>query len=161
MWHGASWNFVVWGMLHAIFQVAEEIISKASNIKRNTYETLSAKIRGTIITFIFVDFAWIFFMSKSLRNALGLIRQMFTVFQTTDFFELGLDSGNWFILNGGLITLMIVDVLHEKKMSIYECVAKQEIWFRWILYFTLLWITILFGIYGPEYDTSTFIYFQF
>ena len=161
LWHGASWNFVVWGMLHAIFQVAEEIISKASNIKRNTYETLSAKIRGTIITFIFVDFAWIFFMSKSLRNALGLIRQMFTVFQTTDFFELGLDSGNWFILNGGLITLMIVDVLHEKKMSIYECVAKQEIWFRWILYFTLLWITILFGIYGPEYDTSTFIYFQF
>lgn len=161
LWHGASWSFVVWGLLHATYQVAEAIIKKFTNSDKKVSETISAKIRNVIITFLFVDFAWIFFVSNGLKNALRLIRQMFTVFQTTDFYELGLDRGNWFMLNFGLITLLIVDILHEKKISIYECVANQEIWFRWLLYFTLLWITIMFGIYGPEYDTSTFIYFQF
>ncbi len=161
LWHGASWSFVIWGLLHATYQVIEAIIKKFSNTDKKESATISAKIRNVIITFIFVDFAWIFFVSNGLKNALRLIRQMFTVFQTTDFYELGLDRGNWFMLNFGLITLLIVDIMHEKKISIYECVAKQEIWFRWILYFTLLWITIMFGIYGPEYDTSTFIYFQF
>lgn len=161
LWHGASWSFVVWGLLHATYQVAEAIIKKYTDSGKKVSETISAKIRNVIITFLFVDFAWIFFVSNGLKNALRLIRHMFTVFQTTDFYELGLDRGNWFMLNFGLITLLIVDILHEKKISIFECVAKQEMWFRWLLYFTLLWITIMFGIYGPEYDTSTFIYFQF
>lgn len=161
LWHGASWNFVVWGLLHATYQVAEAIIKKFTNSEKIASETVSEKIRSVICTFIFVDFAWIFFASSSLKNALGLIRQMFTVFQTTDFYELGLDRGNWFMLNFGLITLLIVDILHEKRISIYKSVVKQEIWFRWSLYFALIWITIMFGIYGPEYDTNTFIYFQF
>lgn len=158
LWHGASWNFVVWGLLHAVYQIVEAIGSKIK-IKQSSKNNLSA---GKIITtFILTDFAWIFFVSDGLKHALKLICQMFTVFQTTDIYELGLDRGNWFVLSFGLIVLVLVDILHEKKISIFDFVAKQKIWFRWFILFLLLWITIMFGIYGPEYDTSSFIYFQF
>lgn len=160
LWHGASWSFVVWGLLHAIYQIAEAVGAKWRT-KTIREDNLSAKLRKIIITFILTDFAWIFFVSNGLKHALKLIRQMFTVFQTTGIYELGLDRGNWFMLTFGLIVLLLVDILHEKKISIFDLVAKQEIWFRWLICFTLLWVTIMFGIYGPEYDTSTFIYFQF
>ena len=160
LWHGASWSFVVWGLLHATYQLCESLSQKFLK-KQNETTSISVSIRKTVFTFIMTDFAWIFFVSDGLKNAFNLIKQMFTVFQTTDIYELGLDRGNWFMLNLGLIILFIVDYLHEKKISIFQLVGKQELWFRWILYFGLLWMTIMFGIYGPSYDTSTFIYFQF
>ncbi|SES26109.1 D-alanyl-lipoteichoic acid acyltransferase DltB, MBOAT superfamily [Butyrivibrio fibrisolvens] len=160
LWHGANWSFVAWGLLHATYQVVEALLGK---LKKNTNKplTISKKIRNVIVTFVLTDFAWIFFVCEGFKHSLRLIKQMVTVFQTTDIYELGLDRGNWFMLNFGLIVLLIVDIMHEKNISVYQVVAKQEIWFRWILYFGLLWMTIMFGIYGPSYDTSTFIYFQF
>ncbi len=60
-----------------------------------------------------------------------------------------------------IVILYVVDILHEKQISIFEVVKRQEIWFRWILYLGLIWGIIMFGIYGIGYDTSQFIYFQF
>lgn len=160
LWHGANWSFVAWGLLHATYQVTEALLGKVKK-NNNKQFSISKSIRNVIVTFVLTDFAWIFFVCEGLKHSLRLIKQMFTVFQTTDIYELGLDRGNWFMLNFGLIVLLVVDVLHEKNISVYQLVAKQEIWFRWVLYFGLIWITIMFGIYGPSYDTSTFIYFQF
>ena len=39
--------------------------------------------------------------------------------------------------------------------------ARQNIWFRWLVYYGLIFAVLIFGIYGPGYDASTFIYFQF
>lgn len=161
LWHGASWSFVVWGLLHATYQVCESLLNQHLKNSTKTRLTISASIRKIISVFLLTDFAWIFFVSDGFSHSLRLIKQMFTVFQTTDIYELGLDQGNWFMLNLGLVVLIAVDILHERNISIYQLVAKQEIWFRWVLYFGLLWMTIMFGIYGPSYDTSSFIYFQF
>lgn len=122
---------------------------------------LSTRIRKCMCTFVLVDFAWIFFVSNGVFHAIGLIKQMLICFQTTGIYELGLDRGNWFFLIFGILILVIVDILHEKGISIYRIVNSQEIWFRWILYLGLIWTIIMFGIYGIAYDASAFIYFQF
>lgn len=164
LWHGASWNFVAWGLLHAVYQIFGDgkdlLINKIKWISAAPI-TLSVRLRQAVATFVFVDFAWIFFASNSLRHALGIISQMFTAVQTTSVYELGLDRGNWFLLLFGIGVLMLVDVLHEKGISIFEVTGRQESWFRWLLYIGLIWTIILFGIYGTAYDASTFIYFQF
>lgn len=164
LWHGASWNFVVWGLLHAFYRIIGEIRQKAAkklNLPQKKQMTCSVKMRKAAITFVLVDFAWIFFVSNNLGHALAMIRQMFVTVRTTSIYHLGLDHGNWFALLLGIAILMVVDILHERNISVLSFVNKQEFWFRWILYLGLVWTVIMFGVYGVAYDTSTFIYFQF
>ena len=121
----------------------------------------SRTLRKRLGTFILVDFAWIFFAASSFTAALKIIRRMLTVFQTTSIYSLGLTSGDWFFLLFSIALLMLVDVLHERGVAIFKAVGKQEFWLRWLLCLGLVWMIIMFGIYGTAYDSSQFIYFQF
>lgn len=167
LWHGASWNFVAWGLLHAFYMIAAAVFMRfkprnngAPLKTAQSAEPFSKKLGKILITFIFVDIAWVFFASDSFSHSVGIFKQMLTSFQTTGIFSLGLDRGNWAMLIFALAVLLIVDVLHEKGKSIFKLVKKQQIWFRWGLYLGLVWCVLLFGIYGPAF-TNEFIYFQF
>lgn len=164
LWHGASWHFVAWGILHAGYQVVGNLknhISKRLGMKDGIQGSFSQNLGKGIITFILVDFAWIFFAADHLRHAFGIFRQMLTTFQTTSIYEIGLDRGNWFMLCFGIGVLMTVDIIHERGGSVFLWINQQTLWFRWSLYLGLIWCVILFGIYGVGYDSSQFIYFQF
>ena len=164
LWHGASWNFIAWGVIHAIYQIVGNLrqsITRKVTGKKEMQISFSKRIRKTIVNFVLVDFAWLFFCAGSFRVAVGIIRQMFTVVSATSLLNLGLDTANWVILLVALLILLFVDILHEKKLSVIAWVEKQELWLRWMLYLGLIWCTIMFGIYGIAYDTSQFIYFQF
>ncbi len=166
LWHGASWHFIAWGLIHAIFQIVGNLkkhIKKKMKmeVKDDIQESFSQKLGKGIITFVLVDFAWIFFAADTVYHACGILRQMLTSFQTTSIYEIGLDRGNWFMLCFGLFILAIVDYFHESGESVFLLVNRQKLWFRWILYLGLIWCIILFGIYGVGYDSSQFIYFQF
>jgi len=166
LWHGASWNYIAWGLLHAVYQIVGDIKAK---LNMNVYSakwggeelTFSARLGKILVTFILVDIAWVFFAANGLKNALGMFGQMFTVFQTTSVYDLGLNRGNWVMLLFSLVILLIVDILHEKGKSVFKEFNKQALWFRWLIYLGLIWSVIMFGIYGIGYDTSQFIYFQF
>ncbi|MCM1103058.1 MAG: MBOAT family protein [Clostridium sp.] len=160
LWHGASWNFIVWGVLHALYQIAGEIKGGIFQKKDLSDTSCSSRVRKAVTTFLLVDFAWIFFVCDSLRHALDVIRQMLTKFRTTTF-DLGLNRANWSVLIFGIAVMVIVDVLHERDRSVFAVFHRQEFWFRCVLYVGLIWAVILFGIYGAQYDAGDFIYFQF
>lgn len=165
LWHGASWNFVIWGLLHGLYQIAGNLSQKISmhfsSIPKDDYLSFSRRIGKIIKTFLLVDIAWVFFAADCMQHAINIFRQIFTSFQTTSIYELGLTRGNWFMLCFSLVILCTVDILHEAGYSIYKIVYRQTLWFRWLLYLGLIWGTILFGIYGIAYDAGQFIYFQF
>lgn len=168
LWHGASWNYVVWGVMHAFYQIIGSIKEQVKS-RFGMYslcggyskDSFSRKLVRGFITFILFDFSLIFFAAGSFRRACYILRQMFTLFQTTSIYELGLDRGNWFILLWGIVILTAVDIVHEQGKSIFSFITRQMFWFRWILYLGLIWSVILFGIYGVGYNSSQFIYFQF
>lgn len=164
LWHGASWNFITWGVIHALYQIIgglrNSLMGKAAG-KRKEELSFSRRIRKTLGTFVLVDFAWLFFAAGSFRVSLGLLKQMTVSFSTTSLLGLGLDEKDWLILICAILVLLVVDILHEKNISVTAAVEKQEVWFRWTLYLGLIWGTIMVGIYGIAYDTSQFIYFQF
>lgn len=166
LWHGASWHFVAWGLLHAGYQIAGNFKNQMKEkmgikAKDATQDFFSQRLGKRIVTFILVDFAWVFFAAENLHHVYYIFRQMLATFQTTSIYEIGLDQGNWFMLSFGIIVLMAVDMIHERGDSIFLLVSRQTLWFRWILYLGLIWCIILFGIYGIDYDSSQFIYFQF
>lgn len=157
-WHGSSWHYVAWGILHGTYQVIEILLKKYGIIKES--KSKIKKILEIGITFLLVDFAWIFFRASGLRDAVNYIVQMFSNFQARSLEE-GLGKEHWITLAIAIIILLVVDYLHEKELKIREMIFKQNIVIRWFLYIATIWSIILFGVYGVAYDTSQFIYFQF
>jgi alginate O-acetyltransferase complex protein AlgI len=82
LWHGAAWNFVVWGGLHGLMLIVERARSKQS-----FYNRMPGLFR-TAITFVIVLFTWVFFRSPDLSSALVYCGRMFGLGTTLDYYLL-------------------------------------------------------------------------
>ena len=70
LWHGAATHFVVWGALHGIGIIISKLISPVS--------TKAPKFLRWLVTFVFVNLAWVFFRADDTTVALDMLRQLFT-----------------------------------------------------------------------------------
>lgn len=79
LWHGASFNFIVWGGMHGIALAVDKVrISILSKLpKLNFRIPILGKLVGVLITFHFVCFCWIFFKAKSFHDADIILTQIF------------------------------------------------------------------------------------
>lgn len=164
LWHGAAWNFIAWGLLHAVYQIIGDLRVRFCKKGATGDRTQPAYVRipRMVGTFLLVAFAWILFACDGMGQAIGVIRQMFTVSgKGNDLLALGLDAPNWIVLIIGIVILLAVDIIHEREISITSIVRGQRAWIQLAIYMTAVWVIILFGIYGVAYDASTFIYAQF
>jgi alginate O-acetyltransferase complex protein AlgI len=71
LWHGASWNFVIWGAIHGGMLAAERAQGKSS-----PYRRLPRAVRVGI-TFVVVCLSWVFFRAKTLPQAVEYLRALF------------------------------------------------------------------------------------
>lgn len=79
LWHGAKWNFIIWGMLHGIALGVDKAI--ATIFGKDIYtKTKIHKIISVLLTFHFVCFCWVFFKSETLSNAWIMLTQIVTNF---------------------------------------------------------------------------------
>lgn len=162
LWHGASWHFVAWGMLHGIYQNVDTLLraGKRGETDSRGKGGLSGIVK-IVGTFIFVDIAWVFFRANSCSAAVGFFRQMMTSLYRVRLSELGFEWYEWLILLVSLLIMIIVDMMHERGIKIRKLIYERKAGIRWLIYLAAIWGIILFGIYGAEYDASQFIYFQF
>lgn len=170
LWHGASLSFVAWGGLNGLYQIAGEIlmpvrtkISEALHIRRENH--LIAFIR-TLITFILVDFAWIFFRAGHMKDAITVIRQMVSVHDTgalfgCALFECGIDERNFLLMIITIGVLLITDILKRRGIVVRDMIAGQNALTKSVIIALSVLFIMTFGIYGPAYDAANFIYFQF
>jgi len=171
LWHGANWTFVIWGLLHGLYQVLEELLSplkeKVNNTLQVKTESFSYKLMEIAVTFMLVDFAWIFFRADSVNDALIYCKRLFTKCDPWSLFngaiyELGLDRFEFQVLMVSLLALVLSEFLHYfKGQSIVMFLKEQCIWFRWLVLFILIFSILVYGIYGIQFESSQFIYFQF
>lgn len=68
IWHGAGWNFIIWGSLHGLAVLFNKFWSD-NNLKMNKY-------LGIFITFNFVNIGWIFFRALDLKSAFKVLSGM-------------------------------------------------------------------------------------
>jgi hypothetical protein len=57
--------------------------------------------------------------------------------------------------------LIAVGVLKERGVRLREALSRQQLWFRWLVYLAAVFAVLLLGVYGPGFEASAFIYFQF
>jgi len=172
LWHGAAWTFVIWGVLHGFYQIFSIITKdyrfKIKNKLGITNFPIINKYLQIGITFILVDFAWIFFRANSLNDAWYIINNLFTgmINQISSVVMLSNSlSGFGFsiyelVVAVGVILIMEAIHLIQRHGSIRHMMRDKPIWVRWSLYYALIFMILLLGVYDVT-EKSQFIYFQF
>lgn len=168
LWHGASWNFIIWGLLHAIYQICGDFINK--KIPINTYYWFQkyeeeVKLFRIFRTFLLVTFAWIFFRAPSFSIGLDIVKYLFSSFNPwiiTDgsLLKIGLKLPEIILLLIMLIVLWKVDSLRHKGILSTEF-NNLSIFSRWSIYYIIIFSIIIFGVYGGNVAVANFIYQQF
>jgi D-alanyl-lipoteichoic acid acyltransferase DltB (MBOAT superfamily) len=107
LWHGISWNFLIWGTLHGL---ALGAVFAWKRRRATPSPAWWARLAGGLLTFNFVCFTWIFFRAATLDNALAVLR--------------GLGSLTWSM---GNVTLPVAGVL--VLAAVLHCLPPR--WFDW------------------------------
>jgi D-alanyl-lipoteichoic acid acyltransferase DltB (MBOAT superfamily) len=73
LWHGASWNFIIWGVLHGSILAMERIWSE---VRKNSFPSMKQVPPwiGIVLTFHFVTFAWIFFRLENFSDTISYLK---------------------------------------------------------------------------------------
>lgn len=166
MWHGASWHYIIWGVYYGILIILSTLMSpvfdgfvQKHSIDRNKPFYKSVQI---LKTFALVCLGYIFFRSTGMTQAFGIIGRIFTgSAPLASPAGIGLDRADLLVALIAVAVLIIIDIYRAKDIDIRKSVAEKPLAVRWTLYFIMLFSVIIFGIYGPGYSSSSFIYFQF
>ena len=113
IWHGAGWNFIIWGMLHGICILIHRVW-KNSKRKMN-------KFIGWLITMNLVNIFWVFFRAKDLASAFKVIKGMFNISSLMNINLISVEFlrfssgylGNF--INGVILTVVSIIILFNKN----------------------------------------------
>ena len=162
LWHGADLSFVLWGLIHGIFNVLENIfgINKKSRRKNILLDSFRR-----ILTFIIVVFAFIYFRAENIHHGneylLAIINNPRSLNIMEDLSKTSFGISNIYPILFRIIILFVFDILKYNKINLVEKVLKIILPIRWLIYLAFIFAIIIFGVYGPDFSESAFIYFQF
>ena len=171
LWHGANWSFVVWGLLHGLYQIIGRATrpcrEKALDALGVNRDTDCFRVLRMAVTFLLVDFAWIFFRAENLSAAVAVIGRiladpgLFPLMDALRNHTMGLDGPEMRVLVLAVLSLLGADILHNRGVDLQAWFAEQNWLFRELLLITFILIVFIFGIWGNGFNASSFIYFQF
>ncbi len=170
IWHGASWNFILWGLFNGFFlllaqemePVYRKFYTRFPGLEENKAWTLFRILR----TFLFVSLLCMFDYYPNVGTVAKAFGSMFTTWNLPilwdgSLLKLGLSMADYIILALSLILVFVVSFYQEKGVSIRETVAAKALPIRVAVWYGLFLLVLLFGAYGIGYDASQFIYNQF
>ena len=176
IWHGANFTFIVWGAIHGLMYLSEQVFTRANLLQS---KGLLMKGLGLIKTFFIINLAWLFFRSDSLAKAyLSLTRifgmepnpSTYTSIQTTErsevneAIELSLSAEqlefasldlNWVLLIPLLLLFGLELFIQKSRFDM--SIAKWPFALRWLTYAGLIYFVLAMS--GADF--YQFIYFQF
>ena len=155
-WHGASWNFIIWGAIHGVGLGVHKIWMLLTDKSFSAFnQSRIYKIISGILTFHFVCFAWIFFKAEDLEIAKTMIYQIFNNFDISVFgpFYDNYKGVVWMIL-AAMVLHLIPDNLADKVIARTKTIPMVV----YILVFFLF--LILYG-YFKSAEQVMPIYLQF
>ena len=103
----------------------------------------------------------------TLKDSVGIIKRVFKNFDPwtlTDgsLYTYGLSIENVFIAVIAVAAFGVISYLQKHgDVSVRELIASQNIVFRWAIYLFMIFVVLIFGIYGPGYDAASFVYMAY
>ncbi len=157
LWHGANWNFIIWGGLHALFFLPLLLGSRNRRhlgpIAGNRILPSLRDFTGMVFTFLLTLIAWVFFRAETPEIAFTFLRNLFSPGLFT--MPVILPKMLLLIIAGS----MLVEWFQRNREHALEIHLLQwPGYLRWTLYFSMILIIYFFGNFS---DQTEFIYFQF
>lgn len=168
IWHGPGYKYLFWGLVHAAYQIGEEITAPARDrlcrlLRIGEGSFLRTALRRAAVLFS-VMAAWIVFRADSLREGLRMLASMVSVWNPWILFDdtllsLGLGWKEWAVLLVSSWILLRAGLFRERRgLELWDCLMGQHILFRWFCYLGAAVAVFVFGTYGFGYDAQAFIY---
>jgi alginate O-acetyltransferase complex protein AlgI len=167
LWHGASWNFIIWGVLHALLIIAPVLLFRKFKLPEGYRLIKAARL---VFTFLLVSFTWVFFRAETfdkstiiLKNACTGLTENLSWFLTDtaamvrECIYLGKGQDGFVICSASVLLLEAVQYIKRNK-GVFYFFQDRSIPFRWAFYIGLTIWVMVFGVYQSSMD---FIYFQF
>lgn len=155
LWHGASWNFLVWGGLHGLALALHKWVRSLTHKPKGYHSHGWRRMAGIIVTFHFVCFCWIFFRNTSFENSLIMLGQVFGHFTPQLFGQLV--TGYWLVfafIGLGFTLHFLPD--RWQKMGERAVIALP---LAGKILLVLFWVYLVIQLKSTE--IQPFIYFQF
>lgn len=169
LWHGAAWTFVVWGLLHGLYQVAGSLLKpvrdKVVGFLGIDRDGFSHRLFKICVTFMLVNIGWVFFRAPSFADAMYFLTNMWKptlwVLGDGSLFNLGLSEPEFRLVIVSLVVVTVVDILNYRGIVVRDFLTKQSLWLRWMVYIAAFVFVVTCGVWGPGYDAASFIYSSF
>ena len=159
LWHGANITFVIWGGIHGLLQILEDIF----HIKKNTKTYSFSWFIRVILVFMLMSITWVFFRASNIHDALYIFRHMFDgitnlrSYIVSGLYSFGVKAPYLLtMLAIYLIPLFIIDYINVKYDAL-TILNNKPMAIRYLAYFVLLLMILLLHYVGEV----NFIYFQF
>ena len=168
LWHGASWSFIVWGLMNwVVIMVSQEFeplynrFHKRFHIKEQVLFKMF-QVSRTILIMSFIrsfntyrDVPLTFRMWGSLAT-----ERNWQVLIDGSLLRLGISLADYLILLFGLLLLIAVS-LKQRSGAVREYISARPYWVKFVIWYGLFLIVLIFGTYGIGYDATQFFYNQF
>jgi alginate O-acetyltransferase complex protein AlgI len=153
LWHGANWNYIIWGIYNAFLYLIENWLRKGMS-KFSFCKNRLFHIFKIFFVFLLVAFGWMIFRSNSINDFFILVNHIFS--KALFLPKISFDHLSMFV-NFLSVSLLITVWIIERRKNIVDFISEKPIWQRWLVYYlSALWL-IGFGNWGM----TPFIYFQF
>ena len=155
-WHGASWNFIIWGAIHGVGLGIHKIWMLLTDKSFAAFnQSRIYKIISGILTFHFVCFAWIFFKAENLEIAKEMIYQIFNNFDISVF-------GPFYDNYKGVVWMILVAmVLHLIPDNLADKVITRTKTIPMVVYILVFFLFLILYGYFKSAEQVMPIYLQF
>lgn len=141
LWHGAAWNFVLWGVYYGVLLIFEKYV----------YSKVQKKLPAIVnilVTLIIVIIGWVFFFSNSFGESVNYLGAMFGAN------GIGFDNTGLFLLLNNLVMMIIAWI---PSVTDFEGVKLPKV-LKWLICVFVFVLTITFLV-SESYNP--FLYFRF
>ncbi len=170
IWHGAGLQYVVWGGLNGVWQIVgsalapvRERIVAITHLKQVPW---LRHIVQVLLTCVLITIAWVFFRANSVSDALYILTHMYSsnlqVITDGTLARLGLNPYELITVFCSFVIVWVFDYLIvEKNVPLLQKITSLPLVLRWLLYYGLIFVIVIFGHYGGTYNASDFLYYKF
>ncbi|NLP35910.1 MAG: MBOAT family protein [Clostridiales bacterium] len=168
VWHGAAWNFIVWGLLNCLVILVSQECTPLYLKFHNRFHVADKvwyRIFQIARTFWLMSFLRTLDCYRDVSTTFRMYGTIVTKHNYLELFQgglmnLGLTFADYIVLILCVTLILIVSLL-QRSGSVRKKLAARPIWVRYATYFAIFLAVLLFGAYGVGYDSSQFIYSQF
>ena len=170
LWHGAQWNYILYGMYYFVILLAGEAVSPVREKVLDRFhldcKALYWRVPQILKTWVIIFTGEMFFRANGAAAGFHMFRSIFHGFEFYRLWDgtllgLGLNAADLMAAGFGILVVAVADILKERKLLNWDKMQEMKFPVRWMLYYALIFVVIVLGAYGTGYQQVDLIYAGF